>query len=369
MTSINLIYNPTKELNFIFGLYNRYITHYEWWGNYNINAGPKFKDFMTTIEGPSMVNAIFLQGTYNVTNKLSVVFGGRLEQLTPFDIKRVNDLDTTVIVRNYTYDYSNINFMPQLAVIYKANKNNTIKLLYGNAIKQPSMASIQPYTLHTDWQTLEPSKINTYELNYLSNLSKHITSNVSLFYNDIKNLINRRDVTNPDGTISIQSSNSGEMNSLGIEFGLQVKPTNTLSIELSGTYQKSTDKTTGMENIELGYSPKLLGYSNISYRMHKRLSLALSYRYVDKMYSFYENTSDYMGRIGFNSPAYSVLDFNIYTPSIWKNVSLKLKVSNVLNTRIHYPTTLAGYNWDKGTVDSPRMYYFTIEYSFAKSKE
>jgi outer membrane receptor protein involved in Fe transport len=363
-SEVNLFYTPAPAVNILGGVYNRTITNYEWHGYYNINAGPNFRNFLTTIVRPYMFNAVFLQGTSGIGERLTLVAGFRLEQSTPFDIRRVNDLDTLSIVRTYTYDYTNINLLPRLALIYAADDNHIVKFMYGTAIKQPSMASLQPYPLHPDWGTLKPSTISTYEINYLSHASRFLTANISVFYNDIQNLIARKDITKPDGTIIIESSNAGRMHSTGVELGVKVTPSDKFTLNVSGSYQHSKDRTDGMDTVDLGYSPAFLGYGEASYRIDQHVTLAVTYRFVDKMYSYYENTSDFTGRIGSGSPAYSVVDMNVSVSEIVSNVSASFRISNIFDTEIRYPTTLAGSNWDKGTVGTPRMAFVTIGYTF-----
>jgi len=363
-SELNVFYTPSPALSMLAGLYNRYITAYSWHGNYTPAYGPDYTDFLTTIEKPYMFNAVFFQGTYTPGEKFTIVGGCRLEQSTPFEIRRVNDLDSVSIVRTYAYEYDDVNLLPRLALIYAADRNHIVKFLFGTAIKQPSMASLQPYALHPEWATLRPATIMTYEVNYLSHASRFITANLSVFYNDITDLIVRKDETQPDGTLKIESSNAGKMHSLGIECGMNLSPAKDVSIDISGTYQQSKDRSAGMEAVDLGYSPAFLGYGRVAYRPGRFVSLGLSYRYVGGMEAYYENTSSFTGRIGAAAPAYSVVDVNVSFPEIARGISANLKVNNLLDAEIRYPTTLAGSIWDKGTLGRPRMAYLTLAYAF-----
>ena len=370
-TEANLLYSPNQKADIIFGLYNRYIPDYRWGGDYSY-WGYNFSNFLTQIDNPFAFNAVFLQTTLHL-GKFNIVAGLRAEQVNKINLTRTNDYDTLVITRKYTYNYTDINIIPRLAVMYSFNKNNILKMFYGMAIKQPSLADIHPYCLFPNWQTLKPSTINTVEINYINTIANVVTTNFSLFYNHINNLITRIDIFDPlTGELNIESSNSGKMYSYGTELRLVIKPGPNLLVDLSGTYQHSIDLTPGMEEIPMAYSPEFLGYAKFFYLIKDKISIGSTIRYVGAMHSYYDNT--YIdplnttlgknGRIGVGSKAYIVSDANIRIDELWKGIYLNLKISKIFDTEIRYPTTTANAWMDKGALGWGRSFFVSAGIKF-----
>lgn len=370
-TEVNAIYTPAHWLDLLAGLHNRYISHYHWGGNYSY-WGADYRNFLTRTRDPFYFNSAFVQATLRIGNHLSLVAGLRAEQMTRFTLVRHNDYDTLVRERVYSYDYQKINLIPRLAVLYQFNPRNTLKLFYGKAIKQPAMSDLQTYCLHPDWPTLKPAEISTWELNYINTVGDVLTTNFSIFHNAINNLITRTDAFNPDGSLTIQSTNSGKMNSTGCELRFIIKPARHLVLDLSGTWQESTDKTPGNNGIKPAYSPHFLGYGRLMYTFGIPAGIGLSWRYTDAMESYYDNTSidpenpnlGKAGRIGPAVPAYHTLDLNLRHDNIWKGMYAELRVCNVFDTEIRYPTTTANIWIDKGALGLGRWLYVSAGVKF-----
>lgn len=306
--------------------------------------------------------AVFSQAQFSA-EKYSIIAGVRLEQTPKYDIDyRVRfDYPTdpadpaspSYIKRVGTYQYNNVEFIPRVGFIFRPNKNNLIKLMYGSAIKAPSIGQNMDIVRYPERPQMKPSKIQTLELNYTATFSNIATVNFSIFQNYADNLITRINSL----SLGMINNSSGNMWTTGGELSLLLKPTEKITINLSAMYQTSTDKTKGYEDIELNYSPKILGYGNITYRPMRNISVNMNYRYIDKMYPAYNiSTTGNGSRIGDTAPAYSVVGANIRVENfIRTGVFVSFAVSNLFDTEIRYPVTRSQDYFDKGTLGYSRM--------------
>ena len=193
--------------------------------------------------------SIFSQIDYTFFDRFKVIASFRLEKPLPYDISiYFRNTDTTT---NYvdpptklSYMYKPVNYanlIPRLAAIYSIN-NNSIKLLYGKAIKQPSSSSNSIMIFSNQDEILKPSEIQTYELNYIGNISKNYIINISLFRNELKNLITRVNILDPNEGVIVGTANTGKLETKGLEIGIQSELFYKLNIDLSFTYQQSKNR-------------------------------------------------------------------------------------------------------------------------------
>jgi outer membrane cobalamin receptor len=264
-------------------------------------------------------------------------------------------------------DFADVAFIPSLAAIYKFNEKNIVKLLYGKAIMRPSFFA-HLNNIFSDVPVLKPEWITSYELNYTGAISSMLSLNVSLFHNDIEDLIDRVYTVLEDGTFATYMSNSGKLSSNGVELGLRIRPTEKLDVDVSMTYQDVVDKN--HENVELAYSPKLLWYFKAAYKPFRNLTFAVTGNYVDAMESQYDFqpsdpndiNSAPIGRIGDKADGYLNLGANLRVDHLFKTpLYLNLRVSNLFDKEFFYPITGSTSYWlDKGTLGIGRTILFTL---------
>ncbi len=358
----NLSYIPDKKFNMIFGFVRNNVFYtYE---TYDYPIFP-IQYTNTEISSPDNIisNALFTQLNYKMNNKLKIIAGLRLERLNKYRIFIQQASETPAIIQDEgEYNNEKIKVIPRLAIIYSPLKNHSIKFLYGKAIKNPSFT--QNLTqIYTYQPTLLPAYIETFELNYILSPSSDIFATISLYKNNINNLIVKRNIYNSQTqTWELHSTNSGKMETKGIEIGLKLLPIKTLSISLNGAFQKTKNLEKGFENVSPAYAPNFLGYLKIDYSL-KNFSLALMGRYVGKMRTMWEKTSDSSegSRIGNTIDPYYTFDINFRVDNLFnKNFFLNLHIYNLLNKEIRFPTT-PGNSWaEKGTLDYGRTVILSI---------
>lgn len=320
-------------------------------------------------EGDNIVTqAFFAQVTYKPLKNLELVAGLRLEQMPEYKLGNLQTIDPVTQTRiEATYSEDKIEFIPRLALVYSFNDRNIVKLLYGKAINRPSFFQNSKNMLDFKRDGLQPEYLQTLELNYIGAISPQITVNASIFWNTLENLVTRIVVLEPN--YEIWFANAGKMVTKGVELTLKTRPFKGFSLEFSGTYQETEDKLEGYENIDVAYSPNMLGYVKASYR-YKKFTLAVTGNYVGEMETFWDdslsNPNGPLGnRIGEKVPGYFNLGANLRMEDILlKGLYLNFRVSNLLDEEIRYPTT-TGYTWPNlGTLGHPRFFMLTLGYKF-----
>jgi outer membrane receptor for ferrienterochelin and colicin len=315
-----------------------------------------------------VTRSFFSQVNYRPFSNLTLVAGLRLEQMPKYLLGGflAGGTDDFIKVEN-TYDEDKIEIIPRFAAIYSLHKNHIFKLLFGQAINRPSFfQNTQNLLLEPGRGSLKPESIQTMELNYTSSLSSDFTFNLSIFRNILENLITRVGEINDNSDYETWSANAGKIVTYGSELTINIEPIENFRIELSGTYQKTDDKRPGYGDIEVAYSPKLLGYLKAFYHT-KGFTLALTGNYVGAMDTFWQSYPDGLSgeRIGDRVDGYFLLGANIRINNLFiKGLFLNIRCSNLLNEEIRFPT-YTNNDWaTRGTLGIKRTLLASIGIKF-----
>lgn len=375
---LNAFINPFPNFDITMGLF-RHTSWDSWSIDYPFISGGSN---MEILSDDRTIHAFYTQVNYNISEKLKLVAGLRLEKPEDYTLRRYENPDPFAAPLEYAYHHEptrDLELIPRLALIYSPDDNHSIKLLYGKAIKQPSRQSDVDLSFVANPIALKAAEIHTYELNYIAAISKHLLVNVSIFRNELNNLISRTNVIDPGtGDWAIQSTNAGEMSTNGLELGLLATLGKKLEFDISATYQSSKNKRPNFEDIKLGYFPKLLGYVKVSYNISKNITAALTGIYVDKMEAgwnlenmdvnnvpFIPPGDPYQGRLGFAVDGYFNVNANLRINKLFNTgLFLNARVSNLFDEEIYYPTTTSNTSFDKGTLGYGRRFLVSVGYEF-----
>lgn len=369
---VNLFFQPSRWLDITFGLNYRKILEIKNEGTMPA-LGPLLWTF-SLAKGDSIVtHSLFTQWNYNLTRRLKVIAGIRLEQTPVYTLwfKRGNIDTSTYSIVNTDYTYNKIEFIPRVALIYNFDSRNVIKLLYGKAINQPSFYQMaeEVYFPPTDAPKPSQENIQTLELNYVGQYFPELVVTASIFRNMLDNLIYRTlsyKLIDGNKVYYSRYANVGKMNTNGVELTVQARPAEQLSFEFSATYQDTVDKKHPDED-EPGYSPHFLGYFKAVYTTNKNISLAMTGNYVGPMESYFDDTMEPSARrLGRKVDGYFLLGANLRIRNLFKTkLYLNLRGSNLLNQKIFYPTTSNNYLFaDKGTVGRGISFLLTLGWRF-----
>ena len=269
------------------------------------------------------------------------------------------------------FDKSKVAFIPRAAAIFKQSSNHIFKMMYGEAINRPSFLQNITNTLDPDRDSLEPEKIRTLELNYISVLAKKYRVNLSLFRNSLTNLITRQALF-VGGDYETFSDNGGRLVTNGVEMTVRSRISDRLTLEPSGTFQATHDEGAG--NRSVAYSPNILAYLKAIYRISERTSFSLTSNYVDGIEPFYDITlldpsqgpgSALRGRIGDKVDGYFTLGTNFRIEDFYlKGLYLNIRGTNLLDKTIRYPNFTTNAWADKGTLGIGRSLFTTLGWKF-----
>lgn len=373
--TIDTFYHPAAALELTAGFFMRNVYEFTQHYDYPIYGEPysNYEAFFTT-DSVKSYQALYLQSTFKASGKLTLIGGIRFERISPHSLYQKYAAATPLeSERLGTAPASTVAPIPRIAVIYALNSKNVLKLLYGEAVKQPSISDIST-KLREGAPKLEPAKIKTLELNYIFSPAPEMFVNVSVFHNALNNLIVRRNLFNPETkTWDLLVGNLGKMTTTGVELGVKVSLFKHLTLDLSVTHQESSNKEEGYKNIELGYSPSFLGYAKAIYRFNKTIHLGVTWRYVDDMKALWDNDpvapedNDLTpkGRIGLPVPAYNTFNANLRIDDFFKKgIYLAVNISNIFGSEIRYPATKSNQWTEKGTLGMGRTVFITLGLNF-----
>ncbi|MCK5148568.1 TonB-dependent receptor [bacterium] len=328
-----------------------------------------------------ITNAFFSQLKYRLHPAILFVAGCRLERRLPFDLYFQNnshmqylDPDTLLGLPAYInyrrHDRDDIDFAPQAALIWTPSESHLVKFLYGEAINRSSFFMHYNLVRNLENPILTPEKIRTLELNILSILSPDFSIGLSLYRNDLKDLIVRSAGFDSRGDYYTFHDNLGRMVTHGIEAQVQISPTPQTGIDLALTYQSTEDL--GDPQREVAYSPEYLGTMKAYWQSKNRFSIALTADYVGLMLPQYDSSlkdpsdpqSLPVGRIGDNVNGYINLGVNFRKTAFFHpKLYINFRISNLLNTDIYYPVAVYSAWTQKGTLGIGRTLMLTMGWS------
>ncbi len=145
--------------------------------------------------------AAYSQLSFSPIEHVTLVAGVRLDNPFDFHIEKgkytnqTNHIEDTLKVTT-----PNMNLIKRFALLFSINSSNTLKLLYGESIKNPSLLYSLENLSH-DEPLLKSEEITTYEILYNSILSDIATLSFSVYRNSLNNLITR-EFYNADDALS-----------------------------------------------------------------------------------------------------------------------------------------------------------------------
>ncbi|MDM8523886.1 TonB-dependent receptor [Desulfococcaceae bacterium HSG8] len=383
---IDFFINPAEGFDMTAGLYYR--SNYE---NNQQNDLPAvgFDNSYHLLKDGDEVDtyAFFTQANYQPFEKLRLTAGIRFEQEKGYECAQIfHQGSPEMVERIEKVEDGDTNIIPRFAALYSLDDRNIFKFMYGKAIKTPSVFDNGDIILSniandSNLSFLDAEEIQTYELNYFSVWSSKLTINFSLFRNTLDNLITR-DFKIEDEVATAYSSNGGELVTNGAELTMRSELSENFHIDLAVTYQETEDQN--FKDRDVAFSPNLLGYFKAAYHLpsdrdRNNLVVSVTGTYVDSMYAHWNNSPaadsstqdpshpDYVavGRIGEKTDDYFLVGANLRVNDLFiKGLDANLRISNLFDEEIHYPTYDTSGWADKGVIGPGREFLLTLAYEF-----
>jgi outer membrane receptor for ferrienterochelin and colicins len=272
--------------------------------------------------------AVFVQDVWNIHPQIDLTLGGRFDHFDQFG--------------------SHFNY--RAALVYTPDESQTVKLLYGTAVRTPTFREYLK-VLETDFvpPVPEPEDIETVELGYGYQWGR-ANLNVTLFHNEVKHYIH--EVPTPDHKDEYFANSDSHWHMSGAETLLQFKPVDEIDLRLGGSYLYA-------ENAETGDLPYLSSWTgnfslNYNYLADHRLgfSVFLQSQRADTNNARHRND---------DPNAFAVA--NVFgSGRLTRNLSYAYGVDNVFDSRIYDPA--ADFGNQHNTERSGREIWGRITWSF-----
>ena len=369
IAEFNVFYKITPKIDITTGVYSRIElegtdkANIPFWGSYLTNS-----DLYFVVEGENTyTNAFFAKIQLNLFENLILHGGIRFEQMMPFnvhhDISQGTDTPSSFDDR---YEGSDLNIIPSFALIYSLKDKHIFKLLYGEAVRNPTIKTLYSdlwakYSSGTEQDDLMPEKLKTIEFNYITSLfDSKLNPSISIYRNYFTDMIFKTQVFNAgEDKYYWLYSNYGKMVTSGVELTLLAEPIDDLRIELSYTTQTTKDEIN--EEVTVGNSPKSLAYLKIYYSI-MNTTFGISGNYVDKMEGIWCLIHEQ--RKGNSVDRYYNFGANLRFDNIRNSrFFLNLRASNLLDQEIRYTSGTDEFS-QRGYIGEGRTYRITAGYKF-----
>lgn len=242
-----------------------------WWGGeaqasrqvlprLNLTAGARFRDnFQIQIPNYDVV-----PGGRRLDNSESNLFWAMFGQA---ELRLLDQLILNAGVRYDHYETFGGATSPRVALIFIPVEKSVFKLIYGEAFRAPNayelyyndvFNSIQPNS------SLQPETIKTYELVYEQYYGDTMRTSVSVFRNNIDNLISYQDVSS--GQVAFE--NIDKVKAMGAEFEVEGHWANGLEARSSYSFVSAKNEANDQH---LDYSPRHLAKLNLTAPLYRKL--------------------------------------------------------------------------------------------------
>jgi outer membrane receptor for ferrienterochelin and colicins len=177
-------------------------------------------DQRTVLDKKRIITSLYLQAKWQLNDSFNLTTGLRFDGY--------NDVDNVV--------------MPRIGLIYQVDNQQTIKLLYGEGYRAPSLGDLydEESGLTIGSKSLKASEIRTTELAYFLSLS-HFEISSTLFYNKQSNLIG----FTPDASDKQVLANIANNEAQGVDFTWLWQPINNIRVKGSVTHLWKNQTTRG----------------------------------------------------------------------------------------------------------------------------
>ncbi len=285
------------------------------------------------------------------------------------------DLKTTDPEQTYEYDF--VKLFPSASLHYAANESTKIKAAYSKRVERTTTLKMNSFAEREHSEVFEqgdnrlkPEFIDLAELGVVKNFKGGHSLSATAYYRHVNNVINRvntlayeTDGSVLDSIINRVYSNVGKSNSLGLEVGAQLKPTenwsnyigaNVYSYDIEGAFTfRHRDGIT--RNYDVNSSATVYSFNvNSTYSFWENASVQFTFNYLsDRNTAQGEDSRFYNPNLTFRK---TFLDNKLTATLQWQNMDMGLLRSNeqritTLKANEFYTTTNYRYEVDMVSIN------------------
>ena len=289
------------------------------WEKHMITVGAEYRDDFDEYDqvfAPNQPNYYGLQDVHTSRQNDGVFAQG--------DFALQKELHLDAGVRYDQYGSFSPFYSPRVALIYNPLEKSTFKAIYGTAFRAPSFEETVDDSSATP---IQPEKITSYELDYEQGIGQYLKSSLSVYYNQLHNLIFYQD--GYDGNVNADSR--------GVELALEGKWANDVRCRASYSLQKTENLS---DNLDFPDSPESMVKLNASVPVFREnLFASLEFQYVSSTHTVYTDPNTAATIQGADAPGYSIVNFTLFSKDIVKNLEVSASLYNLLNESYAEPSS------------------------------
>jgi iron complex outermembrane receptor protein len=274
---------------------------------------------------PYTIFSLYLQDDFQVRENLSLLGGMRWD----------------------TYSTVGSAVAPRAAILYNPFSWTTIKLLYGEAYRAPTIFELYFYDPINHWRSneaLEPERLRTMELVWEQKLSERFFGLASVYSNRMHQLI---DSTVEPADSSKQFRNMGQVRANGVELELQMRLAKGMRGSASYVFQDAHDHASDARLTNFPHHAVKLGFAAPLYK-----SL---YGSADLLYE-----TDRVTIYNTRTEPYFLTNATLTTKQLRGHLGISLQVRNVFDVEYGTP---GGYEHVQDIImQDGRTFTFRLEY-------
>ena len=291
--------------------------------------------------------------------------GVRIEAMDrDFDLRdKSNTIDTT-----YVHDF--VKLYPSASLQYTTPKGTKLKAAYSKRVERTTTFKMNPFperehseTLEQGDPTLLPEFIDLVELGISKDLPGGNSIFATTYFRKIKNLVNRVNTVYNDTILNRIYSNVGDAQSLGLEIGAQIKPTENWSNFIGANiYTYDIDGTFDNRPVQTNATVYSMN-ANSTLRFWQTASVQFTFNYLSARNTAQgEDSRFYSPNLTFRK---TFLDDRLVATLQWQNIDLGLLDTNeqritTFRPNDFYTTTNYVYEVD--------MVLLNLSYTFKNGK-
>tara|TARA_R110002126_G_scaffold142037_2_gene287541 strand:- start:13637 stop:16132 length:2496 start_codon:yes stop_codon:yes gene_type:complete len=293
---------------------------------------------------PEFTSAIDLKRTLhssyiNLSNKKEkweYAAGLRLEKMDrELTLQGADQLTPEVI----PFDY--LQLFPSASVQYSLKNKAKLKAAYSRRVQRTTTFKMNPFrerehseTLEQGDKNLKPEFVDLFEIGISKRYKKGNSVYATAYFRNVKNLVNRVNKVFNDTILDRIYSNVGRGQSLGLELGAQIKPTekwsnfigiNINNLDIDGNFVYEENGTTISEKINSNATQYSVNV-NSTYQFNASTSLQFTLNYLsERVTAQGEDSRFYSPNLTFRK---TFLDNRLAATIQWQNMDLGLLETN-----------------------------------------
>jgi outer membrane receptor for ferrienterochelin and colicins len=209
-------------------------------------------------------------------------------------------------------------FNPKASLMWEISDKTRLRASIGRAFKSPTIRQLYVFFKHGDWWNSPNPDLNPeiswgYSAGIEQIISKKVSANLSLFRNDVKDIIVAVDTSETIDNVPVRTwKNVREAFTQGVELGMKAAILDNLSMNFGYTYLDTENEET---------------YKELTYSPHHTVSLGMDYEIKQWKTSFHWTTNYYSEAYSDETNTKEIKSYFISNIKVIKEITKSIRVS------------------------------------------